>query len=184
MHRYRYLAAILLLVLAVMAGRLLYERGQGADQVGSPDSISVRDRRPQFVLEDLDGTPRRVDEWDGKVLLLNFWATWCPPCRFEIPELIALQQAYGDRSFQIIGIAIDDRQAARDYAEAVHINYPILTGEQDASLVARDYGNAIGALPYTVVIDREGRINYTRQGQLDPGEAEAVIKTLLSPVID
>jgi thiol-disulfide isomerase/thioredoxin len=184
---YRLFVAAILLALAASAGRLLYDRVNAGGPARAtvfaeaPGDAGGRRQRPAFTLGDLNGTRHSVGEWDGKVLLLNFWATWCPPCRIEIPELIALQEEYRDRGLEIVGIAIDDPQVTRDYVNAMHINYKTLIGEEDAIQVAVDYGNAIGALPYTVLIDREGRIAYSRQGQLDRREAEAVIVSLLKP---
>ncbi len=189
MRAKRLVASVFLLTLAASAGWLLHygvhtpdpgSRTEAPLASAIPGEEGARRRRPDFTLGDLKGVPRAVGEWDGKVLLLNFWATWCPPCRIEIPELIALQEQYRDQGLQIVGIAIDEPQSTKDYVEAAGINYPTLTGAQDAIEVAVDYGNAIGALPYTVLVDREGGIAYTRQGQLDRRDAEDMILDLLA----
>lgn len=186
MRGYGFFGAAALLALAGFGGRLLYDRAHAGDpsdgSAPEPRGDAVeRRQRPAFTLGDLDGERRAVAEWDGQVLLLNFWATWCPPCRVEIPELITLQQEYGRRGLQVVGIAIDDPQATADFVQETGLNYPILTGQQDALQVAVAYGNAIGALPYTVVVDRGGGIAYTREGELDRRAAEAVIVSLLEP---
>lgn len=136
-------------------------------------------QRPEFTLNDLQNKPRRVGEWDGKVLVVNFWATWCPPCRKEIPQFIALQQELGKRGLQFLGIAIDDPRAVREFVQSLQLNYPILVGEQDAIDVAKAYGNLIGALPYTVVVDRKGTIVLTHQGEFSGHELEQVIVRLI-----
>ncbi|MGH8657828.1 MAG: TlpA family protein disulfide reductase [Gammaproteobacteria bacterium] len=136
-------------------------------------------QRPEFTLNDLQNKPRRVGEWNGKVLVVNFWATWCPPCRKEIPQFIALQQEFEERGLQFLGIAIDDREAVREFAQSLRFNYPILVGEQDAVDVAIAYGNVIGALPYTVVVDRKGTIVLTHQGELSGHRLEQVIVRLI-----
>ena len=87
---------------------------------------------------DLDGNLRNIKEWDGKLILLNFWATWCPPCKKEIPVFIELQTAYKDQNFQIIGIAIDDEEAVAEFAKHIGINYPTLLTE-DLILLFADF---------------------------------------------
>lgn len=141
--------------------------------------LSIGRPRPAFTLTDLDNKPRDVSEWDSRVLVINFWATWCPPCRREIPAFIELQKQYGQQGLQFVGIALDEVQAVREYAASVGINYPLLVGDQDAIDVARAYGNLFGALPYTAIIDRAGRIAFTRQGELSRAEAEKAIRAFL-----
>jgi len=167
-------AALLVSVLA--SGFLLssYLKGQAS---GAPANQSAR--RPDFTLNDLKNAPHHVGEWDGKVLVVNFWATWCPPCRKEIPQFIALQQKFGTRGIQFLGIAIDDAQAVGEFVQSLQFNYPILVGDQDAIDVAKTYGNLIGALSYTVVVDRKGTIVLTHQGELSGHQLEQVILRLI-----
>jgi len=129
-------------------------------------SSVVNKARPVFVLRDLKGIPRTVAAWDGKVLVLNFWATWCQPCRREIPALMDLQKKYGSRGLQIIGIAVDDRDDVKKFVSEFGVNYPILAGEDDAMETATAYGNEIGVLPYSVVVSRTGYIQETYFGEL------------------
>ena len=133
-------------------------------------------QRPEFAAMDLNGEMRNIKEWDGQVILLNFWATWCPPCLKEIPEFIELQQSYGEQGFQIVGIAIDDEQAVRDYVEKVGMNYPSLVVEGEGVMLAKRYGNGIGALPYTVIINRDGEISNTIRGELSKIRAEELLE--------
>jgi thiol-disulfide isomerase/thioredoxin len=133
--------------------------------------------RPEFILADLAGAPRRVTEWDGKVLIINFWATWCPPCRKEIPMLIGLQEHYGRAGMQLIGIALDEPSSVRAYSKAMGINYPILIG--DSGTIVNSYGNNFGALPYTVIVGRDSKIALVKLGELSREEAEKAIRALL-----
>ena len=187
----RFAAVALVLVLSAVLGRVAYDRGSsnapspavdelGADEPGAGDEPGdAGPVRPEFTLAGLDGKTYGPGAWAGKVLVLNFWATWCPPCREEIPDLMALQAAYGERGLQIVGIAIDDPKATQEYANRIKVNYPNLVGAWDGQRVAEDYGNRIGALPFTVIVDRHGRIAYTKPGQIARDEAEAIVISLL-----
>jgi peroxiredoxin len=132
-----------------------------------------------FSLSDLDGEQRSLSEWQGKVIAINFWATWCPPCREEIPAFIELQQQYSSEGLQFIGIALQQAEEVRGFIDEYNVNYPSLVGGDDVIKAAKRLGNDIGALPYTVIIDRSGKIAFTRRGPLSKSEAELVIQTLL-----
>ncbi len=132
-----------------------------------------------FTLADVDGAERTLSEWQGKVVAINFWATWCPPCRDEIPAFIELQQSYASQGLQFIGIALQSADEIRDFINEYQVNYPSLVGDKDAIEVAKKLGNDIGALPYTVIIDRQGIIRFTHRGPLSKADAEDVISGLL-----
>ena len=133
-------------------------------------------QRPEFAATDLDGQLRNINEWDGKLIFLNFWATWCPPCKKEIPAFIELQKAYGDQGFQIISIAVDDEQAVREYADEMGMNYPVMAVQGDGVGLAQRYGNGVGILPYTVIINRDGEISNTITGELSKKRAKEMLK--------
>jgi len=145
--------------------------GQISDVVGQT--------RPGFTLTDVKGEPVSVSVYDGELLLINFWATWCAPCVEEMPMLSELQERYEDRRFQVLGIAIDDPAKAADFAEDLGVAYPILVGRADAVLVGRDYGNRAGMLPYSVLVDRDGTILWSHLGALVPAELENRVKQAL-----
>lgn len=132
-------------------------------------------QRIEFAAADLKGDIRNIKEWDGKIIFLNFWATWCPPCKKEIPDFIELQKAYGDQGLQFIGLALDDEAAVREYAEKVGMNYPTLIVQDEGVGLAKRYGNGIGALPYTVIINRNGEISDTFRGELSKIRAEKLL---------
>ncbi len=115
---------------------------------------------PDFSLMDVSGQSRNVSEWQGKVLVINFWATWCPPCLEEIPHFIKLQDKYGDQGLQFLGIALEDVDDVMNFANKLGINYPLLVGEQEVIKLGVKLGNRIGGLPYTVILDRRGNINF------------------------
>jgi thiol-disulfide isomerase/thioredoxin len=135
--------------------------------------------RPDFELKDLDGHVRNVREWDGKVLMVNFWASWCPPCLKETPLLIALQNKFGEKGLQVVGLAIDDEQSVRDFVDTQGVTYPVMAGELVAMELAKRYGNRVNALPFTAFVDRNGDIVQIKVGEIEKEEAEKVIETLL-----
>ena len=135
--------------------------------------------RPDFSLPDLQGDMHHINEWNGKVVILNFWATWCVPCLKEIPELIALQSRHANNGLQIIGIALQKPEEIIGYVEDLQMNYQILADELPVIKVAEDYGNIIGALPYTAIIDRQGMVVFVKPVTVTGAEVEAVISHLL-----
>lgn len=169
--------AVASLLAGLYANRLFDTTPQQPQQTTSTDPVP--EVRPDFGLQDLQGKLRHVSEWDGKVLMINFWATWCPPCRREIPAFIDLQEQYQDQGFTIVGIAIDTEQNAKDFVDPMGINYPILVGDKQGIAISKDYGNRLGVLPYTVIIDRDGKIIATHRNEMTFEEAEKLIKPLL-----
>ena len=148
-----------------------------ADATG-PAAI-IGERRPAFSLPNRAGNRRAIEDFDGQVVLVNFWATWCPPCVREMPALDALQQELGDRGLQVVGVALDDTDAVREFAREHDIGYPLLVGSRKAFDLAGEYGNARGTLPYTVVVGREGLIRATHMGALTQAEARALVEPWL-----
>jgi len=145
----------------------------------SPPSEEVT-RCPDFSLADLQGQTHHSSEWQGKVVIFNFWATWCPPCVREIPLFIELQQKYADRGLQFVGIATSDPpQVVAEFVEDNGINYPILIGEGEAVDVAVNLGNRFGSLPFTAIVDREGNIVLRKVGEIKRKKLEQMILPLL-----
>ncbi len=119
---------------------------------------------PAFQLKDTKGVSHSLSDWKGKLILLNFWATWCPPCRFEIPDFIEYQNQFGKDGLQIIGIGIGEDKPIKNFARTYEMNYPVLMTEN--SEIMKDWGNEDQVLPYSVLIRRDGRIQYIHRGQL------------------
>src|SRR3989344_2014659 len=133
----------------------------------------------EFRLPDLTGKSRSLSEWRGQVLVLNFWATWCPPCREEIPLFIDLQKRHGRDGLQFLGVAIDRPEDVVSYVAEIGMNYPTLVADDNAMELMRSYGNRMGSLPYSVIIDRDGQVVARKLGAFRGQELE----NLLSPVI-
>jgi thiol-disulfide isomerase/thioredoxin len=130
-------------------------------------------------LTDLHGKALSIDQWRGRVLVVNFWATWCAPCRDEIPIFIKLQQKHQARGLQFIGVAIDQREKVERFARDFAMNYPVLLGGIDMMELSRRAGNRLGALPFTIIMDRTGAIVSVQVGVLKEAKLEAMLQTLL-----
>jgi peroxiredoxin len=159
-------------LLAGIGGYTLYQSQQA-------NRLTTGPIRPVFRLPDVNGIEHDISEWDGKVLVINFWATWCPPCLREIPEFIELQKSLGEQGLQFIGVAIDRADKVKAFIEEHGINYPILADEEKSALVATEYGNTLDVVPYTAFVNRAGRIVYTHAGALDKETTKSVILPLL-----
>jgi peroxiredoxin len=141
-----------------------------------PTGLAVGEQRPEFSLPDTDGVMRSVSEWDGKLLVINFWATWCPPCLEEIPAFVRLQDRYREQGVQFVGIALDSVENVREFMAEHAMNYPSLPGQGDAIELGKRYGNTVGALPYTVAVSRQGKVLLTHYGLFDEAMAKALIE--------
>lgn len=133
------------------------------------------------ALVDLDGHGHTLTEWSGKVVVLNFWATWCPPCREEMPEFSAIQQELGGRGLQFVGVAIDDPAEVRDFLRRHPVNYPILVGDDKVPAWADSLGNEVSALPFSVILDRGGRVVYAHTGLFRRNLLLERLEPLLAP---
>ncbi len=131
-------------------------------------------------LPDLHNQSHALTEWQGKILVLNFWATWCPPCLHEIPEFIRLQTQYKNKNVQFVGIAVDDAQAVAEFTNKTPINYPILLASHNGMEIARQWGNVLDSVPFTVIMNPQGNIVHRQLGEITPRELQAVIHPLLN----
>ncbi len=144
----------------------------------SPVLEGATERLMLTSFTDLGGKAQTLSQWRGKVLVVNFWATWCVPCREEIPALMRVQKKYASKNIQFIGIGIDNADKIRDYAAAMSINYVLLVGGMEILGVSKDLGNRAGVLPFTVVLDRTEKVAYTHAGALTEAALDAVVAAL------
>ncbi len=131
-----------------------------------------------FTLPDIEGTPTEFSTWDGKHRIINFWATWCAPCRREIPLLKDFQDAQADADIQVIGVAVDFVEDVARYAEAAEFNYPVLVGQEDAMEVAESSGVPFIGLPFTMIVGKDGQLIDTHMGEIFEDDLELLVDTL------
>lgn len=170
--------------LAAIAGIALcagYYLSKGAGAPTGPPPVAqpvVPDTRPLFSLDDAAGVRRSIAEWDGRALMINFWATWCPPCRREIPLLNALRAQYAPQGFEVVGVAVDFRDDVLRYMATTPIDYPVLIGEQEGLDVVRDFGLANLGFPFTVFTDTGGRVVTIHVGELHASQADVILSAV------
>jgi thiol-disulfide isomerase/thioredoxin len=153
----------------------------------APAETPAAERLPDFTLQNLEGETQSIHDWQGNALIINFWATWCPPCLREIPLLKEFQSAHQDEPIQVIGIAVDRVDPVRAFAEDMAFNYPLLVGQADAMDAAAEFGIDFFALPFTVFTDTEDNVLGVHTGELHAEDLEnlaAVLADLRSGGVD
>jgi thiol-disulfide isomerase/thioredoxin len=158
-------------MLAAAAGFLAYRTMIEADA-----SVAAAAELSQLHLPDLSGKDQNLSQWRNGVLVVNFWATWCEPCRDEIPALLRVQAAYGPKGVQIVGIAVDSADKVRQFADEYRIGYPLLIGGIGVIDLAQKLGNNSGGLPYTVVMNSAGKVVVKHLGRISEAELEHAIQ--------
>jgi peroxiredoxin len=168
-----------IVILAAIAGLAGFALGGWLSMTPS-DTLREGTRYEDFELPALDGQMRRPSEFEGRVIVLNFWATWCPPCVRELPMLARVQREQEERGLTIIGIAEDDEASVRRFLERYPAGFLHLLNAPGRSDLGRRYGNLRSVLPYTVVIDRQGEIAWRRYGELNERELMRQLEPLLA----
>ena len=178
----RQLVITLVAITALLAGFYLsarhFSEPVAAPQVASNGTL-LGGLRPDFQLGSNTGELVTPADFSGKTVLINFWATWCAPCRQEMPMLMDLQRQYGTSGLQVIGIALDDAQSVRNFVKTYGISYPILVGSEDVFVTSAAYGNEEGVLPYSVLVDKTGVVRWQYAGIIQHEEIKKLLSELL-----
>jgi len=161
--------------LAALGGGLYF----GLEQRNESPAPAAATGLMGLALPDVTGKEQRIDQWKGKVIVVNFWATWCAPCREEMPEFIKAQSEYGAKGLQFVGIAVDQADKVAQFEKEIGLNYPSLVGGFGAMELSKSLGNKLMALPFTVIVDRQGAIVHTQLGLLKPDKLTQIVKQLL-----
>ena len=166
-------------VMAAVGGAAWFLWPGAGGPARQPAPLVVSERVYAAQLPDTQGMPQALAQWRGQVLVVNFWATWCAPCREEIPGFVRLQERYGARGLRFVGIALDQPEKVTDFAREFGINYPLLIGDLGTMELLRQAGNRAGVLPYTLVLDRTGKVISQQPGGLKEAILEGVVVPLL-----
>jgi peroxiredoxin len=196
----RYLGAALIVLVGIWLGAKFHLGRHDHDGVAVPAGVAstphatedlalqavegpqavVPAKLPDFSLANLAGKSTSIASWNGKSLVINFWATWCAPCQREIPLLKTLATEWADRNLTVVGIAVDHPDKVREFAGRFKIDYPVLVGEQDALDVAGQFGMASPAFPFTVFTDQRGEVVALFVGELHRPQADFILSQVQS----
>ena len=150
----------------------------GAAAAAAAAATDADPSAPNIKMPALGGGNSSIDDWDGQIRLINFWATWCAPCRREIPLLTALQTDQAVPGLQVIGVALDEMDAVAEYNAEIEFNYPVLVGDVGALEIANQYRLELMALPFTLIIARDGALLNAHVGEIDEDEAAHIVGVL------
>jgi peroxiredoxin len=140
---------------------------------------------PDVSYPDLSGKPHNLREWKGRVLLLNFWASWCAPCQAEIRHLVEYQRQFSAQGLQVVGLGLDDPRKLRNVQRTLQMNYPILAAEEKESRnILGAWGNKSGMIPFTVIFDQNGQVVQAHRGIIDDRLFAKLVKPLLSAPVE
>ena len=166
-------------------GFLIYHYFLSPHAPQSNSSADYRNLSTQAIfaskLSNPAGINQELSQYKGKIIVLNFWATWCPPCREEMPELSDLYTEYKDKNIVVLGVAIDELALVKEFSDATPVSYPLFAAENEGMELAQNLGNNEGVLPYTVIINQNGMVVDTYFGRINKALLEAAIKPLLAP---
>src|SRR5690606_18615131 len=168
--------AVLVFVLVAMAVSGKFD----AFMKTSDDSHAMDRAFFSLKFPDANGTMQQLSQWKGQHIVLNFWATWCTPCRDEMPEFSELHSEYAEQNVVFIGIATDDIEKMQGFAEEINVAYPLLAGELQTMNLSREFGNVNGVLPYTVILDKTGQVVNRFTGRVPKAQLKKAVGQLFT----
>lgn len=170
----KYLKHFLIVIAIIVSGLTIRHFIWGPTQTISSEALYATS------FPDSEGKVQAMEQWRGKILVINFWATWCPPCREEMPELSRLHEHYQNQDVLVLGIATEDVPKIREFTKETKVSYPLLAGDMEAMNLGNALGNNRGVLPYTVILDRNGSVVKTYFGQVNHVILEEALLPLLT----
>ncbi len=189
---YFFLLPGLVLLSITLSGRLLFAQDSKSSETDSRKTVETTNtavpteknnniwEMAAFELPTTTGETRSLSYWKGKVILLNFWASWCAPCQFEIPRFVRYQKKYADKGLQIIGIGLDDKDKLKNVERSLEINYPTMViSQQKGAKLLEKFGDEQQIVPYTLLIDKDGSIVYIHRGSMQNEDFEEYVLPLL-----
>lgn len=170
------------MAVAISAAALGFYFGQPQTHSSTPANLSAgaASKLTDLTVATPEGQAASLKQWEGKIRVINFWATWCPPCREEMPEFSRAQQKLADKGVQFVGIGIDTPDNIINFQKSHPVSYPLLMGSYDVLKLTVELGNTSSALPFTVILDRQGKIAHTKMGKLSEPELEQLLTPLYS----
>lgn len=172
---------VLLALVALASGWAGYRFSQKTKATAEIESADLLSQLRAAPLQGLDGGTHRLDEWRGKIVVVNFWATWCPPCREEMPAFSRIQQEIGIKSVQFVGIAIDNPDQVRQFSRETPVSYPLVIGSAATLGITGALGNAGQGLPFTLILGREGQTLSSKLGRMTDKELRTQLASALAP---
>lgn len=178
-RRQSIILGMMVALLAIALGAIFYQL-RGAKSLSAAIPPEGLARLQNLSIADVEGETHALAQWRGKLLVVNFWATWCPPCRVEMPGFSNLQKKYEAKGVQFVGIGIDSPSAIKEFALQNPVGYPLLLGGSESMDLMRTLGNPNAALPYTLVLDADGRPVFAKLGMVDELSLEKRLQVLLA----
>ena len=178
MNRNRLLLAVIGLV-SMLAGALLFNLLQSGATDKTPVNVDAPIELYAIPVFDLDGKETTIADWEAELLIVNFWAPWCAPCRREVPTLIKFHRDFADRGVRVLGIAYDNESQVRQFAADYQVNYPLFLAGNRTAMYNAAFGNRSGSLPFTALLDRKHRIVFQHHGELTANQLREQLEALL-----
>ena len=166
-------------LVSMLAGALLFNQLQTEPAVKPGAAVETRIELQSIPLSDLNGKQTLIGDWKGNILIVNFWAPWCAPCRREVPTLIKYHREFAQRGVRVLGIAYDNEPQVSRFASEYQINYPLFLAGNKTAMYNAAFANQSGSLPFTAILDRSLNIVFRHSGELSAKQLQQQLEVLL-----